>query len=204
VGYHAAGQKAGDWQKVARNIPAYLIGCLLLVFADYATSRPILPINILITIFLVQTIFLMPFIRRISEEQPLTLFVYSIIFLPSLVILEYGSLGIMFGLLGFLIRKNTQPQTTKIVMFGTILFYATIENLTFNFSEVRAYLTTAIIFITVYGLTHISFEKTQKMPAFICALTRNSLLYYVLHSLFLLALGALKTPSAAYFVFKLL
>jgi hypothetical protein len=204
VGYHAAGQKAGDWQKVTRNIPAYLIGCVLLVFADYATSRAILPINILIAIFLVQILFLMPFIRRISEEQPLTLFVYCIIFLPSLVIIEYGSLGVMFGLLGFLIRKKNRPQTTKIITLGTILFYILVENFTFNFPEMKAYLAAAIIMITVYSLTHISFEKTRKMPAFICALTRNSLLYYVLHSLFLLALGALITPPTAYFVFKLL
>lgn len=204
VGYHAASQKADDWQKVTRNIPTYLIGCVLLVFVDYTTSRAILPINILLTILIVQALFLMPFIRRIAEEQPLTLFVYCIIFLPTFVITEYGSLGVIFGLLGFLVFKKNNPKTITTLFFLSIIIYATVENITFNFSDSQSYATIGIISVTLYGLSRFRLSVQPKLPAILCLVTRNSLLYYVVHIVLLIGIGAWLHPPAAYFVFKLL
>lgn len=206
VGFHAAGQEAGDWQKIKKSASLLLVGTALILVANYAVSHSIFPLSVLFTILCVRIIFTIPTIRDSIEKQPLTLLLYAFLALPSLFLLEYGSLGLMFATLGFLVRRNAFPEALKITGFIAIVSYVLIADLLFSFSEIQEYCVVGIVFAAVYYMAQSTFKPwTALRPELvkpICFLTRNTYYYYVIHLLLLKVIGAMIYPPKEFFVLQ--
>ena len=205
VGYHAAGQAPGDWKKLRRGMPLLLIGTLLIVAMNYIIAKPIMPFSILATILCARILLVVPTIRNAIEKQPLTVLVYAFIALPSFLAIEYGSLGLMFAMLGYLVRKAIYEEAVYITGFVAIVCYAVMSNMTFPFTNLQEYCVTGIVFAVVYYMAQRTLKPWALKPALVkpvCLLTRNSYYFYIIHVLLLKMLGTLILPPKAFFVLK--
>ena len=147
-------------------------------------------------------------IRSFIDKKPYIFLLYSLLALPSLLLVEYGSLAVMFALLGFLVRKVDVEEKTQIIGFAAIVSYAVTLDLTFALNTLQEYGVAAIVFAAVYVTAQCSVKPSvalQKNPALvksICFLTRYMYGYYILHILLLKALSIWLYPPEEIFVLR--
>ena len=167
-----------------------IVLALLLQALDLILHYPLLPLNILFTVFLGQAIisFAIYFgLMRRFESTCIFMFVLGIICLPTYILTEYSSLGVMFMVLGFLTRKA--PRKENLLLFiATFGLYYFVEVYSPPYGEHdKIFLGIAFIYMislmyrfdikeAKLAATHPKLNKNIIVP--LLYISRNSLYFY--------------------------
>jgi len=182
-----------------RDIPFMMwSGALILLFANFMVGMPILAANILVTMIFVRLtldFFADKFLKSVFFMVGLS-FLMFLLAIPSMLVTEYGVLGLMFALCGYFLRNQDEVRQKgwnenfpfKFIIF-TAFLYALQQQLDFGFG-VNSFAFVAGGAIAV-GAALMRFKPlefpdfTQKLPgllvAFFHLLGRRTLEIYVLH-----------------------
>lgn len=202
AGYHAAGTEAGNYSAYVRKWRGYLPFILLLMVLDYACSEPIFPFSILVTIMAAQAMLIHPRVRKLADHRPFELFLLLLLLvLPSMLIVEYGSQGLLFALIGYWVRKKHNDVPTRLSALLTLLVYAGLQNLIFDYNlfwQIGVLLGVAIALSAMLVFEKREWRFAQQYKWFgygACLVARYSLYYYVLHYALLELVGAALYPA---------
>lgn len=174
-------------------------GALLLILLDILYFSPIFSINILGTIILcrlVHRFFLNDYLEKADfnlYDVMMLLFLVLIFYLPTMILVEYGSLALVFTSLGRLIQRGKRTLDIKIFAAFAILIFTALQTQLFHFAANETMvlgmgITLMVVLLYNYRLEHYPF--TYSNPAILCVmfLARNSLYFYVIHWMILLTI----------------
>lgn len=189
-----------------------LIGGVILLFADYMAGHYFFPPNILFSMLAIRFMIdpLMRFCIRGPEALAFTGLILLFFGVPSEILFEYGFVGVILAMLGWLMRHRDQPAamgeiTPVMVWIFTAFTYMTfviVQSISFEFDLLH---TAALAIGTlgsfwlilnfrpeIYpGLT----EKLGPVAALIRFGGRRTLEIYVGHLIFFKLLGVLTDPE---------
>lgn len=202
-----------------RDFPFWLIaGAAILAAVSAAVSMPVFPMNALVTIILIRLLLdpMMAFAGRGTNELAMTMFVLVMLTLVTSQFTEYGTLGLLFALFGYVVRhresflggRNVRP----IVMLACFAAFAILQQMTFAFSPVAFAVMAAGTLVTC--LTMMMFRPREfpalsaRIPAIFKApvqwMGRHTLAIYIGHLvLFKVAVAILYPDVYPLFQFRL-
>lgn len=193
IGYAQSRDFRVDWS----------VGCLILVAASLVTQGYLLPLNILGSMLAVRLVLdkvaLIAF--KDMESMIYTVFVGTLIYFPTSMLFEYGSLGILLALIGYMVRHNKEikfPFEQKTVFFVCIA--AVVIFFQFTIAEMDLIGKAAIAVGMGAVMIALIFFKPKKFPAltkkmpyigvvFFQLAGRRTMEIYVLHLLLFKALA---------------
>lgn len=119
--------------------PKLLVGAAILIGINLGLGIPTFPLNALCTIILVRLI--LDTLSEPLDEAPWVLWpmtaILTLLVLPAGAVTEYGSLAVMFALLGYLARnKGVLPYTDfqrAVYMMTVVAIYVVYQTLNFGF-----------------------------------------------------------------------
>lgn len=148
-----------------RDVDFWLIaGAIVLVWANIAAGMSVFPLNILVTIIITRMLidWLAFAAFRKSSDTIMMSLALILLALPSLALLEYGTLAFYYALIGYAIRHRAElPTGEKALNFfnlAGIIMYAYYQIMLFNFGTLNFLIT----FILAVGLSVylLSFRRT--------------------------------------------
>jgi len=178
------------------------IGFVILVVADVIIGMGLLPLNIMLSMLI--TRFVLVQIDRLPEDRFLRgpgfkalVLTLAVCALPTAMMWDYGSLGVILALLGWLVRKyqDGNPFVSKNFVFGyaavALVIFALVQLIGFGFSEseflLMALLCAVVIHILPFFKSDWQFSGAGMWirPAIWCIqfAGRNTLQIYVVHLL---------------------
>lgn len=178
-----------------------LVGAVIVSAALFATGEPLFPLNILWSIFIWRA-----FLHYFAESHPLkhemlVLWLAMIVFyLPVVFLLEYGTVGLMFALLGWYARRQRFTPPIQACWATTFAFWLLTQSYGFGFhtQQVMVFaLETALLFTWLYRFRiHIPAKGAASLHTPVLLLARNTLVLYVAHVvLFAFAAHWLNNPQ---------
>ncbi len=194
----------------SRDIGAKLWGGVaVLVLANVALGQFLMPVNILATILVIRMV-LDGFMRRALVRRNTFWAMNVILFfliIPSSFIVEYGTLGLVLAIFGFVLRQHEGEitATSLPVQYGLFAFvsFVTMQSLNFGMSGtyMQAFLMgAAIVFLVLFMFAPRTFPRLTKytpwpLAALIRLTGRRTLEIYVLHLLAFMAVRASLNPD---------
>ncbi len=200
----------------SRRVPVnMLIGGTLVTAAFVVGGMYLLPVNVLFALAL--TRLCVDAVMRLALRNYiwfwLVLVVVIIAVLPSRIVLEYGTLGLLFAMYGYLRRHKTEVMIDASAMFLFVVTVAFVfiisQTASLNIYEGAPYACMALGTLAVCGLLYIF--QPQSCPALtrwsgplapvLRFMGRWTLEIYVVHVLLFLAVAAFLHPEKALFSF---
>ena len=127
--------------------PRLVIGGLVLTFADFAAGHYFIPVNILFSMLIIRVVLnrVMAFCTKGLEPLAFTGLVLALFCPISIAAFEYGFLGILLAMLGWLMRHRDEPAalgelTPMSVWIFFIFTYAAfiiLQSLSFEFQPLQ-------------------------------------------------------------------
>lgn len=197
-----------------------LVGALILTFADYAAGHYFIPVNILFSMLIIRIILdpVMQFCTKGLEALAFTGLVVLLFALPSTMLFEYGFLGVMLAMLGWLMRHRDDPDSmgemTPGMMWIFVAFaylsFVVLQGISFEFSRYQ-HMALAVGALGSFWLV-MNFQPrtypalTEKLGPFAALLRfggRRTLEIYVGHLILFKLLGVFLDPERFHpFTFK--
>jgi hypothetical protein len=157
-------------------------------------------LNALVTMMLGQWILAQVEKRELMMREPWMLLLACIIFiLPTYFIVEYGTVGLLYALMGYMVRSGQMktPAGVAVAVLATVSFLA-MQALIFAFTPIQLLMvviatmaTTVMLSRFVHRPIHVSGAIVQRIIPHLVWLSRHSLHYYVVHRVVLQAAGML-------------
>lgn len=181
-----------------------LPGMLILVGEKAALNVSLLPINALLTIFLIRLMIIQAPLK-ITLSLALAVSVLAALFFPfTTELFEYGTIGLLFGYLGYLCKNTPDgPVRRFMAVLAFSAFIYTMQFTLFHFSLPAALLMssgTAAFCIWLYFFRSFTLPEAASLyrfgkpiPQLIRTLGRHTLLIYVIHLFIFQALKAYVT-----------
>lgn len=180
-----------------------VLAALSVMAVALLTHHALLPLNVLATIIVVRWV-----MRWISVSNRLaTLGEYHLLagclaaFIPTALLLDYGSLALMFALCGYLRRHHAVEAEVRRFILIALGAHFTLEMITFKFSSLSLLLV-CIVFAVLYRMFSTFTVESLRLPRIpaplqhgLLWLSRNALLYYVLHVSALMLLETMLHPG---------
>ncbi|MCI5050590.1 MAG: conjugal transfer protein TraX [Rickettsiales bacterium] len=157
---------------------------------------PIFEINALFTIILCRLILNLMAPRQIIEKRPLEIWLACLIFVPvSLIFMEYGTLGLMYAVMGYCVRHGLNSRQHKAFCALTFISFSLIQIQLFSLDDAQSIVMVALMGLCTWGLYNF---KVTPLPQFGSGainwltrlMSRYSLEYYVLHRTILMIIAA--------------
>lgn len=165
-----------------------------LVAIKILAFQPVFPLNILFSIAAAR-IFIDVLNRHEFKKWQSFYYILGLaIWLPTLFVVEYGTVGMMFALFGYLVRTQPGSDDTKLAAVLASIVFVFMENVNYGFSFFQNLVMWAGTGGVMYCLYHFR-RGYLALPSSIppklreagIFLARNSLYFYVLHlTLFIL------------------
>lgn len=190
--------------------PRLWIGAALLMGGDVIAGMYIFPLNILATMLVIRLL-LDTVMARMMLGKSQFWAIYTILFLlvlPSGMWFEYGTLGLILAIFGFIIRRRDAlkdehrdlPQTYLLAALATFVGY---QAFTFGFNQVQAntlFVGTLAVLAALYFFRPETYPRlTAGLPApvvWLLHLTgRRTLEIYVIHLLMFKMTGLFNDPA---------
>lgn len=187
-----------------------LAGGTLLWLNATLTGNAFTPLNILFSILLWR--WLLGYIERFPafwSDLGLLWVALLLLYLPSLMVVEYGTLGLMFVCIGYLIRVGRgEEKGVRIFILSTMILMVAAQTRIFGFSDVQ--MLVYIAFAMLMGIAMLQFriaplpELKEGHPAramlplaerITILSARNTLVIYVLHVMAMQWLAFLQHPE---------
>lgn len=172
------------------------VGGLMLIAGNVLVGFPVFPVNALFTIILIRL--LVDSIAQLADRHEVKFWVISIglvmIYIPTNAFTEYGSLGLLMGILGWLVRnggkiEHGRRKTMQFLIFSFFAFIG-LEQFSFEFSALQLGFMmagTAAVMWSLFRFRPVSFPEAVKLGRPVVWLTkflgRNTLEVYVFHLL---------------------
>lgn len=182
-----------------RELPnRLLIGALILAVADLIILQRVFPINILVAFIVLRLTldYIMGFLLRSRYIYALAFVLMALSFFATNIIVEYGTLGLVFAILGYVTRHKDKimDQTffRKSDYIVTIIFsfviFCVLQNAQFGFSTVQFCVMatfTATAMAALITIRPMTFPQIKGKTAvqFLQYCGRNTLDIYVAHLL---------------------
>lgn len=200
----------------SRDLGSLIIGgALILVVSDIVVGRQIFAVNILVSIIIVR--FVLDYTMAIVQKGTLWLVamcaILVVLLLPLSIFWEYGTLGILIAMFGYMVRhqgadKDKQEQTFGFLMF-CIFVFVVYQQLLFDFSQTHLIIMTlgvTLSFFLVLNFKSATYPNlTEKLPvtatAFFQICGRRTLEIYVIH-LMVFKITALSMGMEGYNLFQ--
>ena len=185
--------------------PFLWIGCGILIFANYAVGLSFFPLNILASILFVRWALdpamarIVPGFQRDEINQRFWAFCVFLVLcaVPSSLVTEYGTQGLLLAMLGYLARhmKDLPEDKAKNIIQVYALFVAFVyiisETILFAFDREHMFALAAGVFVIVFLLPYFQPQAypnfTKKTPRVVVVtlklLGRRTLEIYVIHLL---------------------
>lgn len=181
--------------------PRLWIGGLVLVAANVAVGMTVFMLNILITIILVRLVLdpVMKFALKSNVKFWLAAFVILVLALPTWLVTEYGAIGLLLAMFGYLVRHKREGVTEDKKRIDTFMAFTGLAFIAFNIvlllmpdiTPIQIGVLAAGTFAVMIWLTYFKPETypdlTAKMPSLVVGLLhiggRRTLEIYVIHLL---------------------
>lgn len=199
----------------SRDIPArWWIGAGILVISGFMIGQPIFPLNVIPTLIACRLIIegVMSYATKGTEYLLHMMTLMILLSLPTSMISEYGTLGVLFAMQGYAIRHKQEIDWGMIPMscliIGTWVSYAIIEYFIFDFSPMPAGVMAGITFGVCLGLIFFrpaEFTALSKALPGVCVagvrlMGRRTLEIYVIHLLLFKGLALWLDPDRFQFL----
>lgn len=191
VWFFLAGYSSG------RGVPEkLLIGAVILVAADVVLGFGVLPVNALFTIMAIRLL-IDPIMKPVVEKK-LSIWVVAAVLVaaiyPSTQLAEYGSMGIITAIFGYLVRHREKVADEKMIthyMYFSLITFVVLQQILFGFSWLQiavVTLGTLAIRLCLLNLKVVTFPRlSAKLPGFaewsLKFMGRRTLEIYVAHLL---------------------
>lgn len=176
-----------------------LVGALVVLASTLVNGFAVFPLYILFSILLWRGVMGLLVRRPHILRDLLMLWVALLAFyLPSALLVEYGTLGMMFAVLGWHTRQGRDDLAMRIAWLFTALFWIAIQVDGFGFDKWQAVAMLAetmllMIALKQFRLREVPLHPLLNVPVILCA--RNTLLLYVLHIVAFQFLATLLWPE---------
>lgn len=179
-----------------RDVPLkFWVGGAFLVFMNVVTGLGVLPLNILFAVAFVRfAIDNVMFVAKAARSYLWSLFILcALLFLPTNNLFEYGTLALLFGMFGYMVRHKGEAIFTSSViqpfMIAIVFIYAAFQWAMFIFDAEQFIVMTAgaaILCIIMSGFRPMEYVgMTAKLPpalvSFFQFCGRRTLEIYVAH-----------------------
>lgn len=172
---------------------------LVLMLINPFLGNAALPLNALVTILACQIVLMQVERRNWLALYPWTLIVGCVVFFfPSYALMEYGSLGFLYALMGYAVRSGRIDSAVgyAVTIFALAAFIGGMA-LSFEFTTLQMLFVivgTTLVTMVLVNFTHRPVQVVW-MPRYLQRttrfLSRYSLQYYVVHRVILQAIGTL-------------
>lgn len=171
----------------------------VLIILNPLLGAPVFPLNALVTITCCQWLLGRVEAGQWLDKAPATMIMTGVLLLlPSYVIMEYGTLGFFYALLGYAVRsKQMSWRTGKMVAVVALGFFLAMTVAIFDFPLPHMVFVTVLTSLVTLYLAQFrhrplyAFSNYPRCARVIHFLSRNSLQYYVVHRAVLQAAGVL-------------
>ncbi len=173
-----------------------LPGMSLLVLTRYILGIPVLAINALLTIFLIRVMILYTPADYYKKNLPLVLLIAllaCLFFNATSMLFEYGTIGLLFGYLGYAVRNTPDTIERRILALACFVAFMATQLYPIRFDILQTLVIvvgTAAFMYWLYFFQYRQYNNSQSWHGFgvvIRGLGRHTLLIYVLH-LYILAI----------------
>jgi len=180
----------------SRNLtPPIWIGAGILVLAEIVLGGEIFALSILATIILARIVIdpIMKAATRNAEVLIIITFGLTLLWLPSRILFEYGTLAFVLAMYGWFVRhQNDSPEiksTLRVFMAFTVVLFGASHFIVMDFTTLQAsvfWLSMILIFVLTSTFESKTYpELTNKMPKILVwclqIMGRYSLYLYVGH-----------------------
>lgn len=184
-----------------------LLGGLAVLASAAVNGQPLFPLNILFSIVLWRWVMGALEKRPHILQDTTMLWVAMLVFyLPFMFLVEYGTIGLMFAVLGWHVRNGRDDRSMRLAWLFTLFFWVGIQSVNFGFDrwQVSAMmLESVLLVIALMQFRQRDFplppKHSQPSPTLlewpVILLARNSLLFYVLHVIALHIIAKMLWPE---------
>ena len=186
------------------------IGSLILVLANIPAGLFIFPLNILPTMIFIRLVidqYMMRSMRDFNAFWAMA-FIIALLAFPSNFVSEYGTLGLIMAIYGYLVRrkeelKETHPQYLSGFFTFSLLSFLVIQQIGFGFNESQFMVMCIgimLVMLLLYFFSPATYPKLTKcLPGFLVKTIqftgRRTLEIYVLHLLIFKFLAPIYNPD---------
>lgn len=166
---------------------------IIMIFAKIFLIKTIFPFNALITIIIIRLI-----INYLDQKnfdfndgnKILNAFIVCVFALiPSMILCDYGTQGLLYGFMGYMVRKNfAEKNSQKIFFVATLIFFLFIQSAQFDFDiyqNIFMWVLTGFVTWKLYNYKIREYSKNGANIAFVRVpvkfFARYSLYYYFVH-----------------------
>lgn len=196
-----------------RSIPSKLWGgALVLMLGSLAVGMPLFALNALVTIIAIRLLIdpVMRYAGHNGAALAQICVLCVLLALPTGMIAEYGTLGLLFAVFGYAVRhrESLWPEggrdTLRYLMFGCFISFALLQEMIFTFSQ-PAFFVMAVgtlgTCLVLMGFEAREFPRlSARIPAIFKApiqfMGRRTLEIYIVHLLVFKALAAALHPES--------
>jgi hypothetical protein len=192
------------YSRTQANDTPIIAGAMVLVLFDAAMHVAIFPLNILFTVMCCRIIhrrFLNDYLEKAGAyEFILLLGMVMLFYLPSMLMVEYGTLALLFTVLGRLLREGNKTANTLVYACAAIVIFTLLQAYSFKFSLLQGGIlglgiSLMVILLYHYRLVHYPVSCAHPIAAPVMFLARNSLYFYVLHLIILFSIDRVLNPE---------
>ena len=123
--------------------PRLVGGALILMAMDIVTGMPVFPLNALVTIMILRLVLdrvMVPVARDFRMVWPMTA-LFALLFLPTNAIVEYGTLALMFAMLGYMVKNQEtlgfRKEGVQNFMLVISLLFVVLQCFVFGFDAAQ-------------------------------------------------------------------
>ena len=173
----------------------WALWALVLAVLNPFLGAGLLPLNTLVTLAVCRIAIIQVEKREMLDREPLVLILASfLLLLPSFILMEYGSIGFLFALMGYAVRTGKMDwRRGKLVTLAALAMYFSIQNQSHPHTTEQTALFIAGTLVVVYLLSRFKYRKVDSVPRGlrkpIYWLSHHSMQYYVVHRVVLQAIG---------------
>jgi len=177
-----------------------LLLALIMVPLKLLALKTLLPFNALATIILCRIIIQYMDKNGWIKKYPLAILALSVILvLPTGALCEYGTQGLLYACMGYMVRNDLKYEKYRLFFIITFLLFFLMQIASFHFNTPKS----VFVFLATAFVTWLLSEyKVQTFPMrwhgvrnVIKFLSRYSLYYYTIHITFLQALYVWLDPA---------
>ena len=174
-----------------------VLWAVMLAVLNAWLGRPCFPLNTLITILMCQAVLRgVEKYQLLARELPMVLLSCLLFLFPTSLLMEYGTTGVLYALMGYAVRSGQMTwRTGKLVTLLALGIYLATQLDGFEFSVLQSLFIVAVTTgVTLYlaQFTHrpVTFWPMPVWTARVTLwLSRHSMQYYVIHRVVLQSIG---------------
>lgn len=168
-----------------RQDSAIWLGAAIVAASSFFCGYGLLPFNILLTILATRALLMLAERTGVIRNELAVLWFALLLFYPaSTLLMEYGTMGMMFAVIGMLVHDGRRDFTAQIFICLTLVAWLIFEGNALELTPSLMACFTLIAVVQFYFLcrfTPTPATSHRKAPEWVLFASRHTLILYVLH-----------------------